>query len=80
MSNFADRTRAAELASFAPVHETSGGRIIAARAQERILTDADFVAQQLPAVDDWIGAKSRRSVIRYQPAPEQGEARCGADV
>jgi aminopeptidase N len=54
LSNFADRTRAAELASFAPVHETSGGRIIAARAQERILTDADFVAQQLPAVEDWI--------------------------
>jgi hypothetical protein len=54
MANFADRARAAELASFTPVHETSGGRIIAARAHERILTDADFIAQQLPAVEDWI--------------------------
>jgi hypothetical protein len=27
---------------------------VAARAEERILTDADFVAQQLPAIDDWI--------------------------
>jgi aminopeptidase N len=54
LSNFTDRARAAELASFAPVHETSGGRIVAARAQERILTDADFIAQKLPAVEDWI--------------------------
>jgi aminopeptidase N len=60
MANFADRDRAAELASFAPVHETSGGRIVAARAEERILTDADFVAQQLPAVDDWIGRSGAR--------------------
>ena len=54
LSNFADRARADELASFTPVHETSGGRIIAARAHERILTDADFIAQKLPAVEDWI--------------------------
>ena len=60
MANFADRERAAELASFAPVHETSGGRIIAARAEERILTDADFVARQLPAIDDWIARSGAR--------------------
>jgi aminopeptidase N len=54
MASFTERGRAAELASFAPAHETSGARIIAARAQERILTSADFAAQQLPAVDDWI--------------------------
>jgi aminopeptidase N len=60
LANFADRERAAELASFAPVHETSGGRIVAARAEERILTDADFIAQQLPAVDDWIGRSGTR--------------------
>ena len=60
MANFADRERATELANFAPVHETSGGRIVAARAEERILTDADFVAQQLPAVDGWIGRSGPR--------------------
>jgi aminopeptidase N len=54
MTNFADRKRAAELDEFAPAHESSGGRIMAARARERILTDADFVEQELPAIDDWI--------------------------
>jgi hypothetical protein len=38
---------------FAPVHETSGGRRVAERAHEHIMTDADFAAQQLPAVDEW---------------------------
>ena len=60
MMNFTDAARAAELASFAPSHETSGGRIIAARAQERILSNADFIAQQLPAIDDWIGRQAER--------------------
>ena len=54
MGNFTDPARAAELAAFVPAHETSGGRITSARAQERILADAEFVAQQLPAIDDWI--------------------------
>ncbi len=54
MSNFSDRRRAIELENFAPAHETSGGRIVAARAQERILTDADFVDRQLPAIDAWV--------------------------
>ena len=60
MTTFADRERAAELERFAPVHETSGGRITAARAEESILTDADFVAQQLPAIDDWIRRRKPR--------------------
>jgi aminopeptidase N len=54
MAGFSDRSRAAELARFAPVHENSGAEIIATRARESILINADFVAQQLPAVDDWI--------------------------
>ena len=54
MTNFTDAAHAAELASFAPVHETSGGQRVAERAQERIMTDADFAAQQLPAVDEWV--------------------------
>jgi hypothetical protein len=56
MTNFTDAAHAAELRSFAPVHETSGGRRVAERAQEqeRIMTDADFTALQLPAVDEWM--------------------------
>jgi len=57
---FSDPARAKELANFTPSHETSGARIVAARAQERILTDADFVTQQLPAVDGWIGGHAAR--------------------
>jgi aminopeptidase N len=54
MTNFSDRARAGELASFAPAQETIGGRMISARAQETILTDADFISQILPGVDDWV--------------------------
>jgi aminopeptidase N len=54
MSTFADRAHAEELANFAPVHETAGGRIAAARAQEEIIEAADFRAHQLPAVDRWV--------------------------
>jgi aminopeptidase N len=54
MGNFTDPARAAELAAFAPAHETSGGRIVAARTQERILADADFAARTLPGIDAWI--------------------------
>jgi aminopeptidase N len=54
LSNFSDRAHAAELASFSPARETSGGRTMAARTEENILTDADFIAQTLPAVDDWV--------------------------
>jgi aminopeptidase N len=55
MTNFSDAGRAVELATFAPVHATSGGRIVAARAQEAIMIAADFKARALPAIADWIG-------------------------
>jgi aminopeptidase N len=54
MSTFADRAHAEELVNFAPVHETAGGRIAAARAQEEIIEAADFRVRQLPAVDRWV--------------------------
>jgi aminopeptidase N len=54
MANFADRAHAEELASFAPVHETAGGRIAAARAQAEIIEAADFRAREIPAVDEWV--------------------------
>jgi aminopeptidase N len=54
MTNFADEAHAVELANFAPVHETAGGRIAAARAQEEIIEAAEFRARQIPAVDAWV--------------------------
>lgn len=54
MTNFTDAAHAAELANFAPAHATSGGRIVAGRAYERIMTAADFSARQLPAVNEWV--------------------------
>ena len=54
LGNFSDRAHAAELASFSPAHETAGGRRTAARTQENMLTDADFIAATLPAVDEWV--------------------------
>jgi hypothetical protein len=33
---------------------------VAARAYERIMTDADFSAQQLPAVDAWVTGRMVR--------------------
>jgi hypothetical protein len=60
MTNFTDAGHAAELARFAPVNETSGGRLVADRAQERIMTDADFSARLLPAVDDWVRGRTAR--------------------
>ncbi len=54
MASFSDAARAAELASFAPVHATSGGRIVAARAEEAIMIGAELKARALPAIDDWI--------------------------
>jgi len=52
MTNFTDAPHAEELANFAPALSTSGGRLVAARAYERIMTDADFSTQQLPTVND----------------------------
>jgi aminopeptidase N len=60
LSVFTDAAHAKELEDFAPAHKTSGGRTVAARAQERIMTDADFSAQQLPAVDAWVKARMAR--------------------
>jgi aminopeptidase N len=60
MTNFSDAGRAVELATFAPVHATSGGRIVAARAQEAIMIAADFKARALPAIADWIGERRAR--------------------
>jgi hypothetical protein len=60
LSSFTDAAHAQELADFAPAHKTSGGRTVAARAYERIMTDADFSAQQLPGVDAWVKARMAR--------------------
>ena len=60
LENFSDREYAAELAAFAPAHASAGGRIMAARAEEVILTEADFSAQALPAIDAW----ARQSLAR----------------
>jgi aminopeptidase N len=54
MANFSDPARAEELKQFAPAYETSGGRIMAERTRERILADAEFVAEQMPAIDEWV--------------------------
>jgi aminopeptidase N len=60
MAGFADPARADELASFAPVHRTSGGRIVAARAMELIRTNADFRARQLVAVEQLVQQRAAR--------------------
>jgi aminopeptidase N len=54
VTNFSDEPHAAELAAFAPVQETSGGRVMTARAMETIAIAADLKARALPAVDAWI--------------------------
>ena len=54
MTNFSDEGRAAELAAFAPVQATSGGRAMAGRARETIAISADLKARALPAIEAWI--------------------------
>jgi len=54
MANFSDPARAEELKQFVPAYETSDGRTEAERTRERILADAEFVARQIPAVDEWV--------------------------
>jgi aminopeptidase N len=54
MGNFSDPGRAEELRNFAPAQETSGGRMVAARAIERILAAAEFIDQHMPSIDAWI--------------------------
>ena len=59
MTNFTDRAHAAELAGFGPAHQSSGGRIAAARAEEAIAAEADFAERVLPAIEDWITARTQ---------------------
>jgi aminopeptidase N len=54
MTNFTDEGHAAELAAFAPVQATSGGRLVTGRALEVIAISADLKARALPAIDSWI--------------------------
>jgi aminopeptidase N len=60
MGNFTDAAHAEELANFAPAQKTSGGRIVAARSYERIMTNADFSAQQLLAINEWVKRRMAR--------------------
>jgi aminopeptidase N len=60
LGNFTDAAHAQELADFAPAHATPGGRTVAARVYERMMTDVDFAAQQLPAVDAWVKGRMGR--------------------
>jgi aminopeptidase N len=60
LGNFTDVAHAQELAGFAPAHATPGGRTVAARVYERMMTDVDFAAQQLPAVDAWVKGRTGR--------------------
>jgi len=54
MANFSEPARAEELKAFAPAYETPNGRTEAERTRERILADAEFVAHQIPAIDEWV--------------------------
>jgi hypothetical protein len=54
MRNFSDAAHAAELMAFPPAQATPGGRIAALRAQEAILTNADFAREHLAEIDDWL--------------------------
>jgi aminopeptidase N len=56
LGNFSDRAHAAELAGFAPAHESAGAKL-AARTKENILTDADFIAHNLLGVDAWVASQ-----------------------
>jgi hypothetical protein len=58
-TNFTDKEHAAELAQFAPAHETAGGRIVADRGEESILTDADEIANVLPTIEAAIAKRAQ---------------------
>jgi aminopeptidase N len=60
LSVFTDAAHAQELAAFIPAPATSRGRAAAHRAYERIMTEADFSARQLPAVDAWVRERMAR--------------------
>jgi aminopeptidase N len=67
LANFTDVAHAEEFANFAPAHATSGGSQIAARAYERVMTEADFAARHLPAIDVWV--KERTAHPRESASP-----------
>ena len=60
MTNFSDAARAAELAAFAPVQATSGGRMVAARSAEAIVIGSELKARALPAIDGWLRRRGGR--------------------
>jgi aminopeptidase N len=59
IENLADQTRAAELASYAPSRDTSGGRA-AARATQRVAVNAELATRLLPDLDEWLAQQSPR--------------------
>ena len=59
MANFEQASYSKQLADFRPVHETSGGRMEALRAEARINESADFRAHQVPQIDEWIKDRQR---------------------
>jgi aminopeptidase N len=60
LTAFVDAAHAQELAGFAPAHATSGGRTTAAQNYETIMTNIDFAAVLLPAVDQWVTMRTAR--------------------
>jgi aminopeptidase N len=60
-ANFTDKKHAEDLAQFAPAHETAGGRIVADRVEEAILTDADTIVSVLPAIEAAIAKRTRKT-------------------
>jgi aminopeptidase N len=60
MTVFSDPTHAAELAQFAPVQATSGGRMVAARSVEAIVLASELKAHALPAIGAWLRHRSSR--------------------
>jgi len=60
MTNFTDAAHAEELANFAPGAVNRGRAHRGGEVYERIMTDADFSAQQLPAVNEWVKRRMAR--------------------
>jgi aminopeptidase N len=61
MTNFSDAARAAELAQFAPVQATSGGKLVAARSAEAIVLGSELKARALPAIAEWLRIRGGRN-------------------
>ncbi|MBO0719027.1 MAG: ERAP1-like C-terminal domain-containing protein, partial [Rhizobiales bacterium] len=54
LTNFSDEAHAAELRRFAPAQQTSGGRLMTARAMETIAISAGFKERAMPLIEIWI--------------------------